>query len=240
MPYLPTTNQYYKFNYSDLENYFMKMQVFKRRTLQKNYIHRWMEYLEKIDRVIEEECASNSSPANIYVNLDDEIFPQNVTFDSINIKLHFNATNIDKFLKDREVLPISTSLFKYQEGIHFTKTDGKLYKLKGVPTVLLAEFYNNPFIKAYVVDGSHRLTSAISNGYSEVNAKIITEKELSHFKQGFATEWDYAFYLFINEMSIMHRYTTEHGEPEKVMLNNSYLSDGYYGYYKLDFYPYNT
>ena len=237
MPYLPSRNGFYKINYIEFKEHFMKFQIFKRKSIQKNYIDRWISYLEKIDR--QYQCAfDNNDETYLRRNCSEnnEVFPQEIIFGKIIVMLQFQITNIKSSIQGAETITIPISKFKEGEGFHHTKTDGELYKLKEIPTVIIAEFYNSPLVDGYVIDGNHRLTSAIKNNYSKVNALILKEKDLSHLKEAFVTEWDYAFYIFINELNIIFNNLARQTVLSKDILEKSYLSIDSPETYKLDNY----
>lgn len=69
-----------------------------------------------------------------------------------------------------------------------------------------------------------------------MNALVLKEKELSHLKEAFATEWDYAFYIFTNEMNIIFNNLARYTVLSKDILKKSYLSIESPETYKLDNY----
>lgn len=69
-----------------------------------------------------------------------------------------------------------------------------------------------------------------------MNALVLKKKELSHLKEAFATEWDYAFYIFTNEMNIIFNNLARYTVLSKDILKRSYLSIESPETYKLDNY----
>ena len=69
-----------------------------------------------------------------------------------------------------------------------------------------------------------------------MNALVLKEKELSYLKEAFVTEWDYAFYIFINELNIIFNNLARQTVLSKDILEKSYLSIESPETYKLDNY----
>ena len=209
----------------------MILRIFKRRGIQKQYLESWITFLKEIDLEYKQLYESQDEiglrgDSKVY----DEIFPQEFVFGEVKLYIQFRINKIVDLLADMRHRQIITRDFGYRKKYHFTKTDGTLYELKTAPSIIIAEIFVDPTIEGYVIDGNHRLTSAIANNYDIVQYKFIDEKTLSLNKQAFATKWDYVFYLFVNEIGLLYNDIQRNNTSIEDALKYSYLSDEKYTY----------
>ncbi len=230
MPINMLTGKKYDIDYQKMKYELMEMNIFHNKTTQQMYVDKWIATLMKAD---EDSVNSYFNPHNQELILKEkleapETFQTLVKMNSNDIYIHFRVSRIIQILKkcgitESDALEIEISEFKAHKIINWTETDAIVNR---EDPIIVVPFTIGRTYKELVIDGNHRLSSAIKENKESVRAYYV----MPEFLVGnnlFSTTFDLLMYVFQNEVVWMGSfYNGNNDSKESILITDSYLICG--------------
>lgn len=226
----------YSIDYSILEDYFTALPILSDVQLQKQYIKFWLRTLKSAENLTDSEVNTPEKLLKYAVLLETHNeqlqFQQKFIISEQEILLHFRISYLNMVIDTESQILEQSSKINLEE---FTKpTSEFLWTFENVdskhPTnkrpIIVVPFNNGPQ-KFIVIDGNHRISTAISKQLSSIDALFLSEGSVVDMEIP-SSKFDMLFYIFINEINHIVTKRALENISDLDLLNLSFLKDGKY------------
>ena len=229
MPINMMTGKPYGINYPNMRKELMEMKIFHDKELQKMYIDKWVAELMEADK---NSVTSYTDPNNQSMIMMEkmeapETFQTIVNMQENELLIHFRVSRIIQMLQmsgitEADAIEISIDEFIDKKVINWTSTDSIVDR---EDPIIIFPFTIGKTYKELVVDGNHRVTTAIQKKKKTVKAIIVDPNDavLNHM---LSSSFDELLYVFQNEVVWMGSHYNENIEDEKMLIMQSFFMCG--------------
>lgn len=219
----------YGINYPNMRKELMEMKIFHDKELQQMYIDKWVAELMKADK---NSVTSYTDPNNQSMIMMEkmeapETFQTIVNMQENELLIHFRVSRIIQMLQmsgitEADAIEISIDEFIDKKVINWTSTDSIVDR---EDPIIIFPFTIGKTYKELVVDGNHRVTTAIQKKKKTVKAIIVDPNDavLNHM---LSSSFDELLYVFQNEVVWMGSHYNENIEDEKMLIMQSFFMCG--------------
>lgn len=229
MPINIMTGKPYIINYSNMRRELMEMEIFHDKELQKMYVDKWVAELMEADK---NSVDSYTDPKNQSMIMKEkmeapEIFRTIVKMKENEMFIHFRVSRIIQMLHmsgitESDAIDISINEFIDKKSINWTGTEDFIDR---EDPIIIFPFTIGETYKELVVDGNHRVTTAIQKKKKIVKA-IIVDPNAAELNHMLSSSFDELLYVFQNEVVWMGSHYNENIEDEKILITQSYFVCG--------------
>ena len=229
MPINMMTGKPYGISYPNMRKELMEMKIFHDKELQKMYIDKWVAELMEADK---NSVTSYTNPNNQSMIMMEkmeapETFQTIVNMQENELLIHFRVSRIIQMLQmsgitEADAIEISIDEFIDKKVINWTSTDSIVDR---EDPIIIFPFTIGKTYKELVVDGNHRVTTAIQKKKKTVKAIIVDPNDavLNHM---LSSSFDELLYVFQNEVVWMGSHYNENIEDEKMLIMQSFFMCG--------------
>mgnify|MGYP007117051960 FL=1 len=229
MPINMMTGKPYGMNYPNMRKELMEMKIFHDKELQQMYIDKWVAELMEADK---NSVTSYTDPNNQSMIMMEkmeapETFQTIVNMQENELLIHFRVSRIIQMLQmsgitEADAIEISIDEFIDKKVINWTSTDSIVDR---EDPIIIFPFTIGKTYKELVVDGNHRVTTAIQKKKKTVKAIIVDPNDavLNHM---LSSSFDELLYVFQNEVVWMGSHYNENIEDEKMLIMQSFFMCG--------------
>lgn len=222
-------NKQYQVDYDSMRSELSKLQIFHDKNLQQLYIDKWIEVLEEADSV---SVKSFFAPQNAFLLVKErqeapELFQTIVKMKSNDLLIHFRISRIIQAMQmvgisesNAEELNVEDFISKQQ--FNWTQTDATN---KRDDPILIVPFTLGKTYKYLVIDGNHRIATAIRNKQDKIKAIFLAPEFLVNGNL-FVSLFDKMLYIFQNEIVWIGSFYNKNINDERYLITNSFLSNG--------------
>lgn len=229
MPINMMTGKPYGINYPNMRKELMEMKIFHDKELQQMYVDKWVAELMEADK---NSVASYTDPNNQSMIMMEkmeapETFQTIVNMQENELLIHFRVSRIIQMLQmsgitEADAIEISIDEFIDKKVINWTSTDSIVDR---EDPIIIFPFTIGKTYKELVVDGNHRVTTAIQKKKKTVKA-IIVEPNAAVLNHMLSSSFDELLYVFQNEVVWMGSHYNENIEDEKMLIMQSFFMCG--------------
>ena len=234
MPINLLTGKKYVIDYRGLSEELMELPIFHTKSIQNWYVKQWIKVLKEAD---EDSVASYFSLENAGLVIKEkveapELFQLPVNWNLTSAYIHFRVSRIIQLLKmsgidEKNSITIDINEFITGERINWTKTDvDEIEDDKKKEPIIIVPFTIGETYRELVIDGNHRITSAIYSKLDSINAYCISSESLVN-NHLFGSRIDELLYIFQNEIVWMGSfYGNKQVTNEKMLASEAYFLTG--------------
>ncbi len=158
---------------------------------------------------------------------EPETFQSIIKMQENEMYIHFRVSRIIQMLKNRgiteeDATDISIDEFRENKFINWTETDCLVDR---EDPIIIFPFTIGKFYKELVVDGNHRVTTAIQKKKKTIKA-IIIEPYAAVSNHMLSSSFDELLYVFQNEVVWMGAHYNQNIEDEKLLIMQSFFESG--------------
>lgn len=229
MPINMMTGKPYGINYPNMRKELMEMKIFHDKELQQMYIDKWVAELMEADK---NSVTSYTDPNNQSMIMMEkmeapETFQTIVNMQENELLIHFRVSRIIQMLQmngitEADAIEISIDEFIDKKVINWTSTDSIVDR---EDPIIIFPFTIGKTYKELVVDGNHRVTTAIQKKKKTVKA-IIVDPNAAVLNHMLSSSFDELLYVFQNEVVWMGSHYNENIEDEKMLIMQSFFMCG--------------
>ncbi len=229
MPINMMTGKPYGINYPNMRKELMEMKIFHDKELQQMYIDKWVAELMEADK---NSVTSYTDPNNQSMIMMEkmeapETFQTIVNMQENELFIHFRVSRIIQMLQmsgitEADAIEISIDEFIDKKVINWTSTDSIVDR---EDPIIIFPFTIGKTYKELVVDGNHRVTTAIQKKKKTVKA-IIVDPNAAVLNHMLSSSFDELLYVFQNEVVWMGSHYNENIEDEKMLIMQSFFMCG--------------
>lgn len=229
MPINMMTGKPYGINYPNMRKELMEMKIFHDKELQQMYVDKWVAELMEADK---NSVASYTDPNNQSMIMMEkmeapETFQTIVNMQENELLIHFRVSRIIQMLQmsgitEADAIEISIDEFIDKKVINWTSTDSIVDR---EDPIIIFPFTIGKTYKELVVDGNHRVTTAIQKKKKTVKA-IIVDPNAAVLNHMLSSSFDELLYVFQNEVVWMGSHYNENIEDEKMLIMQSFFMCG--------------
>lgn len=229
MPINMMTGKPYGINYPNMRKELMEMKIFHNKELQQMYIDKWVAELMEADK---NSVTSYTDPNNQSMIMMEkmeapETFQTIVNMQENELFIHFRVSRIIQMLQmsgitEADAIEISIDEFIDKKVINWTSTDSIVDR---EDPIIIFPFTIGKTYKELVVDGNHRVTTAIQKKKKTVKA-IIVDPNAAVLNHMLSSSFDELLYVFQNEVVWMGSHYNENIEDEKMLIMQSFFMCG--------------
>lgn len=229
MPINMMTGKPYGINYPNMRKELMEMKIFHDKELQQMYIDKWVAELMEADK---NSVTSYTDPNNQSMIMMEkmeapETFQTIVNMQENELLIHFRVSRIIQMLQmngitEADAIEISIDEFIDKKVINWTSTDSIVDR---EDPIIIFPFTIGKTYKELVVDGNHRVTTAIQKKKKTVKA-IIVDPNAAVLNHMLSSSFDELLYVFQNEVVWMESHYNENIEDEKMLIMQSFFMCG--------------
>lgn len=229
MPINMMTGKSYSINYLNMRKELMGMKIFHNKELQQLYVDKWVAELMKADK---KSVISYTDPKNQSIIMKEkleapETFQSIVKMQENEMYIHFRVSRIIQMLKnsgiaEADAIDISIDEFIEKKIINWTGTD---FLVDREDPIIIFPFTIGKTYKELVVDGNHRVTTAIKKKKKIVKA-IIVDPNAAVSNHMLSSLFDELLYVFQNEVVWMGVHYNQNTEDEKLLIMQSFFASG--------------
>ena len=223
------TGKPYGINYPNMRKELMEMKIFHDKELQQMYIDKWVAELMEADK---NSVTSYTDPNNQSMIMMEkmeapETFQTIVNMQENELLIHFRVSRIIQMLQmsgitEADAIEISIDEFIDKKVINWTSTDSIVDR---EDPIIIFPFTIGKTYKELVVDGNHRVTTAIQKKKKTVKA-IIVDPNAAVLNHMLSSSFDELLYVFQNEVVWMGSHYNENIEDEKMLIMQSFFMCG--------------
>ena len=228
MPINMMTGKPYGINYPNMRKELMEMKIFHDKELQQMYVDKWVAELMEADK---NSVASYTDPNNQSMIMEKmeapETFQTIVNMQENELLIHFRVSRIIQMLQmsgitEADAIEISIDEFIDKKVINWTSTDSIVDR---EDPIIIFPFTIGKTYKELVVDGNHRVTTAIQKKKKMIKA-IIVDPDAAVLNHMLSSSFDELLYVFQNEVVWMGSHYNENIEDEKMLIMQSFFMCG--------------
>lgn len=229
MPINMMTGKPYGINYPNMRKELMEMKIFHDKELQQMYIDKWVAELMEADK---NSVTSYTDPNNQSMIMMEkmeapETFQTIVNMQENELLIHFRVSRIIQMLQmsgitEADAIEISIDEFIDKKVINWTSTDSIVDR---EDPIIIFPFTIGKTYKELVVDGNHRVTTAIQKKKKTVKA-VIVDPNAAVLNHMLSSSFDELLYVFQNEVVWMGSHYNENIEDEKMLIMQSFFMCG--------------
>lgn len=229
MPINMMTGKPYGINYPNMRKELMEMKIFHDKELQQMYVDKWVAELMEADK---NSVASYTDPNNQSMIMMEkmeapETFQTIVNMQENELLIHFRVSRIIQMLQmsgitEADAIEISIDEFIDKKVINWTSTDSIVDR---EDPIIIFPFTIGKTYKELVVDGNHRVTTAIQKKKKMIKA-IIVDPDAAVLNHMLSSSFDELLYVFQNEVVWMGSHYNENIEDEKMLIMQSFFMCG--------------
>ncbi len=230
MPINMITGQKYSIDYQKMRNELMELNIFNDKTIQQKYVDTWVNELMNADSI---SVSSYFDPNNRELLLKEkleapEIFQALVKMKTNDMYIHFRVSRIIQMLKinnvsEADAQDIEIGEFTSHRTISWTETEKNVENDK---PIIIVPFMIGKTYKELVIDGNHRITTAIREGKKYIKAFILSSQAVVENKL-LSSSFDLLLYVFQNELVWMGSFYNKNNiYDEQALITNSFLISG--------------
>lgn len=229
MPINMMTGKPYGINYPNMRKELMEMKIFHDKELQQMYVDKWVAELMEADK---NSVASYTDPNNQSMIMMEkmeapETFQTIVNMQENELLIHFRVSRIIQMLQmsgitEADAIEISIDEFIDKKVINWTSTDSIVDR---EDPIIIFPFTIGKTYKELVVDGNHRVTTAIQKKKKMIKA-IIVDPNAAVLNHMLSSSFDELLYVFQNEVVWMGSHYNENIEDEKMLIMQSFFMCG--------------
>ena len=207
----------------------MEMKIFHDKELQQMYVDKWVAELMEADK---NSVASYTDPNNQSMIMMEkmeapETFQTIVNMQENELLIHFRVSRIIQMLQmsgitEADAIEISIDEFIDKKVINWTSTDSIVDR---EDPIIIFPFTIGKTYKELVVDGNHRVTTAIQKKKKMIKA-IIVDPDAAVLNHMLSSSFDELLYVFQNEVVWMGSHYNENIEDEKMLIMQSFFMCG--------------
>lgn len=229
MPINMMTGEKYRIDYKKLQIELMNMPIFHNKNIQQMYVDKWVAELMEADV---DSTNSYLDPANKELMVREkleapETFQTVVHMKDNEMYIHFRVSRILQKLKmsgitEADATDISIEEFKEKKIINWTETNKTVER---EDPIIIVPFTIGETYKELVIDGNHRITTAIKNNKKTLKAIILDPNEMvaNHL---FSSSFDLLLYIFQNETVWMGSHFLQNVPDERILMTHSFFMSG--------------
>lgn len=229
MPINMMTGKPYGINYPNMRKELMEMKIFHDKELQQMYIDKWVAELMEADK---NSVTSYTDPNNQSMIMMEkmeapETFQTIVNMQENELLIHFRVSRIIQMLQmsgitEADAIEISIDEFIDKKVINWTSTDSIVDR---EDPIIIFPFTIGKTYKELVVDGNHRVTTAIQKK-KKTGKAIIVDPNAAVLNHMLSSSFDELLYVFQNEVVWMGSHYNENIEDEKMLIMQSFFMCG--------------
>ena len=193
------------------------------------YVDKWVAELMEADK---NSVASYTDPNNQSMIMMEkmeapETFQTIVNMQENELLIHFRVSRIIQMLQmsgitEADAIEISIDEFIDKKVINWTSTDSIVDR---EDPIIIFPFTIGKTYKELVVDGNHRVTTAIQKKKKMIKA-IIVDPDAAVLNHMLSSSFDELLYVFQNEVVWMGSHYNENIEDEKMLIMQSFFMCG--------------
>lgn len=227
MPINMMTGEKYNIDYEKMRIELMEMSIFHNKQIQKLYVDKWITELMEADKTSTNMYFDPANKVNIVQEKLEapETFHTLVKYKNNNMYIHFRVSRINQLIKMQGLTESDAQeigIEEFEQRINWTETD-KLVE-RGDP-IIIVPFTIGRYLKELVVDGNHRVTTAIKNKKKSIKAFPVSAQWLVD-NNLFSTSFDKLLYIFQNEVVWIGSFYNQMVADERILIAHSYFSSG--------------
>lgn len=229
MPINMMTGKPYGINYPNMRKELMEMKIFHDKELQQMYIDKWVAELMEADKNSVTSYTDPNDQSMIMMEKMEapETFQTIVNMQENELLIHFRVSRIIQMLQmsritEADAIEISIDEFIDKKVINWTSTDSIVDR---EDPIIIFPFTIGKTYKELVVDGNHRVTTAIQKKKKTVKA-IIVDPNAAVLNHMLSSSFDELLYVFQNEVVWMGSHYNENIEDEKMLIMQSFFMCG--------------
>jgi len=221
----------YFIDYSILENFYSSLPILSNTHLQTQYIKSWLTKLEQSEKMLNNAMDSPEKIRNHSNKVQklNEIwaFQQLHNVSKQEIIIHFRISLLNKIIDEYKIFEQSTKISINKLTVNNSRylwTPQKIsddYPVNPRP-ILIVPYFQGQY-NGLVIDGNHRLTTAVANSNESIDALFFTEGSIIEQKI-FSSHFDMLFYIFNNELNHIYIKRMHENLTDTELLNLSYLN----------------
>ena len=229
MPINMMTGKPYGINYPNMRKELLAMTSSHDKELQQMYVDKWVAELMEADK---NSVASYTDPNNQSMIMMEkmeapETFQTIVNMQENELLIHFRVSRIIQMLQmsgitEADAIEISIDEFIDKKVINWTSTDSIVDR---EDPIIIFPFTIGKTYKELVVDGNHRVTTAIQKKKKMIKA-IIVDPDAAVLNHMLSSSFDELLYVFQNEVVWMGSHYNENIEDEKMLIMQSFFMCG--------------
>lgn len=227
MPINLLTGEQYSVDYQKLRAEMMNLKLFHQEDIQRRYVDTWISTLEKADRNTVKSYFSPSKQSLFLQEMQEapEIFQTVVKMQGNEMYLHFRVSRICQTLEMSGIhedysQDFEVEEFKEHKTINWTET---VDTVKRDDPILIVPFTIGSTYKLLVIDGNHRITTAIRQDKKSIKGIVLDPTALVE-NQLLSTQFDIYLYVLQNEVVwIGSEYPNTNSFDENKLLEKIYF-----------------
>lgn len=227
MPINMITEQKYDIDYQKMRNELMELNIFHDKNIQQKYVSMWIGELMNADSIsVNSYFDSQNRELLLKEKLEaPEIFQTLVRMKNNDMYIHFRVSRIIQMLKMNKVTKadaqdIEIDEFTSHRTIIWTETEKTV---ENDDPIIIVPFTIGKTYKELVIDGNHRITTAIRARKKIIKAFIVSPYTIVA-NNLLSSIFDLLLYVFQNEVVWMGSfYNKNKFSDEQALVDNSFL-----------------
>lgn len=227
MPINLITGEEYNIDYQELRADMMNLELFHQEDLQLRYVDEWISTLEKADKITVESYFDPEQQDLLFREMIEapEVFQTVVNMQGNEMYLHFRVSRIRQTL---EILGINEDYaqdfeiedFKEHNTINWMET---VDTVERDDPILIVPFTIGRTYKLLVIDGNHRITTAIRQNRKRIKGIVFDSTALvkNHL---LSTQFDLYLYILQNEVVWIGSKYPNNSSDETKLLEEIYFA----------------